>query len=151
MRPRPCSPPQRRALRALGVTGRTAAAGAGGDDPLGYARALCRASGEAELIDAHGLGAFGWLVQAVGLTSHLADLSRRAACLTPGPLVLRSGRGGGMRSLWDDERHGAAPRRGGHRGLDAGWAPAAPVPRRSGCSSTSGPGTRPDTACSGSA
>ena len=33
-----------------------AAAGAGGDDPLGYARALCQASEEAELIDPDGLG-----------------------------------------------------------------------------------------------
>ena len=31
------------------------------------AGALSRASGEAELIDALGLGGFGWLVQAVGL------------------------------------------------------------------------------------
>jgi SAM-dependent MidA family methyltransferase len=58
---------QRRALRALGVTGRRPPLAQAGDDPLGYARALCRASEEAELIDAHGLGAFGWLVQAVGL------------------------------------------------------------------------------------
>ena len=34
---------------------------------MGYAWALCRASEEAELIDPEGLGAFGWLVQAVGL------------------------------------------------------------------------------------
>ena len=41
--------------------------GQAGNDPLGYARALCQASGEAELIDADGLGGFGWLVQAVDL------------------------------------------------------------------------------------
>src|SRR5215813_12504893 len=58
---------QRQALRALGVTGRRPPLGQAGSDPLGYARALCRASEEAELIDADGLGAFGWLVQAVGL------------------------------------------------------------------------------------
>jgi SAM-dependent MidA family methyltransferase len=58
---------QRQALRALGVTGRRPLLAQAGDDPLGYARALCQASGEAELIDAHGLGAFGWLVQAVDL------------------------------------------------------------------------------------
>jgi SAM-dependent MidA family methyltransferase len=67
---------QRQALRALGVTGRRPPLAQAGDDPLGYARALCQASGEAELTDAHGLGAFGWLVQAVGLDlpASLADL-----------------------------------------------------------------------------
>jgi SAM-dependent MidA family methyltransferase len=58
---------QRQALRALGVTGRRPPLARAGNDPLGYARALCQASEEAELIDIHGLGAFGWLVQAVGL------------------------------------------------------------------------------------
>ena len=58
---------QRQALRALGVTGRRPPLAQAGDDPLGYARALCQASEEAELIDPDGLGAFGWLVQAVGL------------------------------------------------------------------------------------
>jgi SAM-dependent MidA family methyltransferase len=58
---------QRQALRALGVTGRRPPPAQAGGDPLGYARALGRASGEAELIDADGLGGFGWLVQAVGL------------------------------------------------------------------------------------
>ncbi len=58
---------QRQALRALGVTGRRPPLAQAGNDPWGYARALCRASEEAELIDPDGLGAFGWLVQAVGL------------------------------------------------------------------------------------
>jgi SAM-dependent MidA family methyltransferase len=58
---------QRRALRALGVDGRRPPLAQAGDDPAGYARALCRASDEAELIDPDGLGAFGWLVQAVDL------------------------------------------------------------------------------------
>src|SRR5262249_9295301 len=58
---------QRQALRALGVTGRRPPLAQAGDDPVGYARALCRASEEAELIDPNGLGAFGWLIQAVGL------------------------------------------------------------------------------------
>ena len=58
---------QRQALRALGVTGRRPPLAQAGEDPVGYARALGRASGEAELIDADGLGGFGWLVQAVGL------------------------------------------------------------------------------------
>ena len=68
---------QRQALRALGVAGRRPPLAQAGDDPLGYARALCQASEEAELIDPGGLGAFGWLVQAVGL-----DL--------PGPLAHRA-------------------------------------------------------------
>jgi len=58
---------QRQALRALDVTGRRPPLAQAGDDPVGYAWALCRASEEAELIDPEGLGAFGWLVQAVGL------------------------------------------------------------------------------------
>jgi SAM-dependent MidA family methyltransferase len=58
---------QRRALRTLGVTGRRPPLAQAGDDPVGYARAMCRASDEAELIDPHGLGAFGWLIQAVAL------------------------------------------------------------------------------------
>src|SRR5215470_1081639 len=58
---------QRQALRALGVTGRRPPVAQAGDDPLGYAGALCQASQEAELIDVHGLGSFGWLVQAVGM------------------------------------------------------------------------------------
>jgi SAM-dependent MidA family methyltransferase len=58
---------QRQALGALGVTGRRPPVAQAGNDPLGYARALSQASEEAELIDAHGLGAFGWLIQAVGL------------------------------------------------------------------------------------
>ncbi len=58
---------QRQALRALGVTGRRPPLALAGNDPLGYARALAKTSAEAELIDPHGLGAFGWLVQAVGL------------------------------------------------------------------------------------
>ena len=70
---------QRRALRALGVTADRPPPAQAGRDPLGYARALGRASEDAELIDAHGLGAFGWLVQAVGLDipaplAGLADL-----------------------------------------------------------------------------
>jgi SAM-dependent MidA family methyltransferase len=67
---------QRQALVALGVTARRPTLAQAGDDPLGYARALCQASEEAELIDAHGLGAFGWLVQAVGLDlpASLTDL-----------------------------------------------------------------------------
>jgi SAM-dependent MidA family methyltransferase len=69
---------QRQALRALGITGRRPPLAQAGSDPLGYARALCQASEEAELIDAGGLGGFGWLVQAVGL-----DLPAPLAGLAP--------------------------------------------------------------------
>ena len=58
---------QRQALRAFGVTGRRPPLARAGTDPVGYARALSQASEEAELIDPRGLGAFGWLVQAVGI------------------------------------------------------------------------------------
>ncbi|MFC3979959.1 SAM-dependent methyltransferase [Streptosporangium jomthongense] len=54
---------QREALRALGVTGARPPLDLAGWDPVGYLRALSRASLEAELIDPHGLGAFGWLRQ----------------------------------------------------------------------------------------
>ena len=71
---------QRQALRALGVTGGRPPLAQAGNDPLGYARALSQASGEAELIDAQGLGAFGWLVQAVGI-----DIPARLAPLGQPP------------------------------------------------------------------
>ena len=71
---------QRQALRALGVTGRRPPVAQAGGDPLGYARALGQASDEAELIDAHGLGAFGWLIQPVGL-----DLPASLTGLGPRP------------------------------------------------------------------
>ncbi|MFI6509581.1 SAM-dependent methyltransferase [Streptosporangium sp. NPDC050855] len=54
---------QRRALRALGVTGRRPPAEQAGRDPRGYLRALARSSEEAELIAPGGLGGFGWLSQ----------------------------------------------------------------------------------------
>ena len=71
---------QRQALRALGVTGRRPALAQAGHDPLGYARALSQASEEAELIDPQGLGAFGWLVQAVGM-----DIPAKLAALGQPP------------------------------------------------------------------
>ncbi|MGV9776011.1 SAM-dependent methyltransferase [Streptosporangium sp. NPDC003464] len=55
---------QRQALRALGVTGTRPPVEHARDDPRGYLRALARASQEAELIAAEGLGGFGWLSQA---------------------------------------------------------------------------------------
>ena len=58
---------QREALRALGIHGRRPAVTLAHTDPQAYARALCQASEEAELLDPDGLGAHGWLVQAVGL------------------------------------------------------------------------------------
>jgi len=72
---------QRQALRALGVTGRRPPLAQAENDPLGYAWALSKASEEAELIDAQGLGAFGWLVQAVGIDipATLAALGRPPA------------------------------------------------------------------------
>jgi SAM-dependent MidA family methyltransferase len=60
---------QREALRRLGVRGdRPAYAG----DSASYLAALSRAGDEAELIDTSGLGAFKWLVQAVGTRDPLA-------------------------------------------------------------------------------
>ncbi len=54
---------QRQALRPLGVTGARPPLDLAGRDPVGYLRALTRASEEAELIDPEGLGGFGWLSQ----------------------------------------------------------------------------------------
>jgi SAM-dependent MidA family methyltransferase len=65
---------QRAALHGLGVDARRPPLALAASDPAGYARALCQASHDAELVDAEGLGGFGWLIQAVGM--HL-----------PGPLA----------------------------------------------------------------
>ncbi|GAA4050540.1 SAM-dependent methyltransferase [Nonomuraea soli] len=54
---------QREALRELGVTGLRPPLDLAHHDPRGYLRALSAATGEAELIDPCGLGAFGWLAQ----------------------------------------------------------------------------------------
>ena len=69
---------QRAALRALGLAARRPPLALAASDPEGYARALCRASQDAELMDAEGLGGFGWLIQAVGLAlpRPLARLAR---------------------------------------------------------------------------
>jgi SAM-dependent MidA family methyltransferase len=68
---------QRAALRALGLDARRPSLGLAASDPEGYALALCRASQNAELVDAAGLGGFGWLAQAVGtrLPGPLAKLA----------------------------------------------------------------------------
>lgn len=59
---------QRQGLRALGIRGARPAWALSTTDPEAYVQALVRASEEAELLDARGLGGFGWLVQAVGMT-----------------------------------------------------------------------------------
>jgi SAM-dependent MidA family methyltransferase len=72
---------QRAALRALSLDARRPLLGLAASDPQGYAAALCRASQDAELVDAAGLGGFGWLAQAVGtrLPAPLAKLAQSAA------------------------------------------------------------------------
>jgi SAM-dependent MidA family methyltransferase len=56
---------QRAALRALGLRGSRPPVALARADPAGYLAALRRASEEAELTDAGGLGGFSWLLQAV--------------------------------------------------------------------------------------
>jgi SAM-dependent MidA family methyltransferase len=58
---------QREALRGLGVHGRRPPLALAASDPEGYVRELCQATEDAELVDAQGLGGFGWLVHAVGV------------------------------------------------------------------------------------
>ena len=58
---------QRAALRELGLDARRPPLALAARDPAGYARALSQASEDAELVDAAGLGGFGWLIQAVGV------------------------------------------------------------------------------------
>ena len=76
---------QREALRALGVDGRRPSLALAASDPGAYVRELCRASENAELVDAGGLGGVGWLVQTVGvgLPAPLAGLAR--GCEHEGP------------------------------------------------------------------
>jgi SAM-dependent MidA family methyltransferase len=68
---------QRAALRGLGLNARRPALALAAADPERYARALGQASVNAELVDAEGLGGFGWLVQAAGI-SLPAPLARLA-------------------------------------------------------------------------
>jgi SAM-dependent MidA family methyltransferase len=56
---------QRDALRGLGVSGARPPAELARSEPSTYVAALCAAGEAAELIDPHGLGGFGWLVQSV--------------------------------------------------------------------------------------
>lgn len=58
---------QRAALGALGLSGAPPPRAHADIDPAGYLRALAEASQEADLRDPGGLGAFRWLVQAVGV------------------------------------------------------------------------------------
>ncbi|WP_405533540.1 SAM-dependent methyltransferase [Streptomyces avidinii] len=58
---------QREALAALGVSGARPPLALAGADPVAYVRALSAAGEAAELTDRAGLGAFGWLVQPVGI------------------------------------------------------------------------------------
>ena len=76
---------QRAALRGLGLDARRPSLALAATDPEGYARALCQASMDAELVDAEGLGGFGWLVQAVGasLPAPLARQASQDAALDP--------------------------------------------------------------------
>ncbi|GAA3118129.1 hypothetical protein GCM10020001_042590 [Nonomuraea salmonea] len=54
---------QREALRELGLTGARPPLDLARTDPRRYLRALARASEEGELLEATGLGGFGWLSQ----------------------------------------------------------------------------------------
>jgi SAM-dependent MidA family methyltransferase len=76
---------QREALRGLGVDGRRPSLALAASDPGAYVRELCQASENAELLDAEGLGGFGWLAQTVGvgLPGPLAGLARN--CQHEGP------------------------------------------------------------------
>jgi SAM-dependent MidA family methyltransferase len=56
---------QRNALRMLGIRGERPPLVMAKTDPVDYLRELQRAGQEGELLDRHGLGGFGWLVQTV--------------------------------------------------------------------------------------
>jgi SAM-dependent MidA family methyltransferase len=57
---------QREALRALGVSGARPDLALATSDPQGYVRALSEAGEAGELTDEAGLGAFSWVISAVG-------------------------------------------------------------------------------------
>ena len=73
---------QRAALRALGLTGGLPPVSQASADPAGYLARLSQAAEEAELTDPAGLGAFSWLVQAVGMP--LPGPLQRLASRQPG-------------------------------------------------------------------
>jgi SAM-dependent MidA family methyltransferase len=58
---------QREALRRLGVDGRRPPRELASTDPTAYLHALATASQAAELTDPSGLGAFGWIIHAIGV------------------------------------------------------------------------------------
>lgn len=62
---------QGRALRSLGIDAGRPPVTQAETEPAAYVAALSRASEAAELIDAGGLGAFGWLAQAKGISMPL--------------------------------------------------------------------------------
>lgn len=82
---------QREVLRALGIAGRRPALALADTDPRRYVHELCLATEEADLIDAGGLGGFGWLVQAVGMELPAVLRRRRCQCrwagVVPAPAV----------------------------------------------------------------
>ena len=64
---------QREALLALGISAAKPDRSIADDDPRGYLALLQQAGEAAELLNPRGLGAFGWLVQAVGIDDPLTD------------------------------------------------------------------------------
>jgi SAM-dependent MidA family methyltransferase len=62
---------QRQALTALGLSAEKPDRALAESDPRGYLRLLQQAGEAAELLDPRGLGAFGWLVQPVGIEDPL--------------------------------------------------------------------------------
>jgi SAM-dependent MidA family methyltransferase len=74
---------QRAALAALGVDGRRPPHALSRTDPAAYLRGLQRAGEAAELLDRGGLGAFGWLVQGVGVPLPFPPLATRARVRRP--------------------------------------------------------------------
>jgi SAM-dependent MidA family methyltransferase len=69
---------QRTALLTLGVDPRRPPLGLARTDPPAYLAALERAGAAAELTDRSGLGAFGWLVQGVGIKVPFPPAATRA-------------------------------------------------------------------------
>lgn len=67
---------QREALTALGVSADRPDRSMAEADPHGYLALLQEAGEAAELLDPRGLGAFGWLLQPVGIDDPLADALR---------------------------------------------------------------------------
>jgi SAM-dependent MidA family methyltransferase len=63
---------QREALSLLGIAATRPPRSMADTDPRGYLAQLAEAGAAAELLDPRGLGAFGWLVQAVGVDDPLA-------------------------------------------------------------------------------